>query len=100
MRVHVSSHERQVLVLGHLRFVALNDRIRVVEPVQVQEIVSKIDRRFRVLWQLLKNFVTQVCGGLIIVSEGQVTLALTHNLRRVVDDCILRSLIHPVLGDR
>ena len=98
MRMNVTSDQRQVFVLRHLWLEALHNRISVIETIQIEKVVRQINRSFGVLRQFLDDFVAQVRSRLIIFRESQITLALAHNLRGIVNHRVGSGFRNPRFG--
>ena len=69
MRVHVTFDQGQIAAVGKYRLKLLRDLERIVVAVQEEEIICKVDRGFRIVGQLLDNFVAQVSGLLELMVE-------------------------------
>ena len=98
MCVNVTGDQPQILVFWKNRLVFFGELRRFIVLVQKKQIVGQVHRRFGITRQFLQHLVAEGCRFLVVTSPREITLALTHDLRKLIHGSVRFRAIEPFLG--
>ena len=100
MRIYIACDQAQIFIFRENRFVLSHDLRRIVIAVQEKQIVSEINRSFRITRQFLQDFVAKFGRFLVAAGQGEITFALPHDLRILRDSRVLVRAVEPMFRNR
>ena len=100
MCIYIACDQAQIFIFRENRFVLSHDLRRIVIAVQEKQIVSEINRSFRITRQFLQDFVAKFGRFLVAAGQAEITFALPHDLRILRDSRVLVRAVEPMFRNR